>query len=71
MGSLAGAMSLGAYWIVIWAMTIAPIPLVTALRETSVLFATAIGIIWMGERATLSKIIAACVILAGIIAIRL
>ena len=71
MGSVAGAMSLGAYWIVIWAMTIAPIPLVTALRETSVLFATAIGIIWMGERATGSKILAACLILAGIIAIRL
>jgi len=71
MGSIAGTMSLGAYWIVIWAMTVAPIPLVTALRETSVLFATAIGIIWMGEPAHRSKIIAACLILAGIIAIRL
>ena len=70
-GAIAGTMSLGAYWIVIWAMTVAPIALVTALRETSVLFATAIGIIWLGEPSTRGKIIAAALILAGIIVIRL
>ena len=34
-----GALALGSYWIAIWAMTVAPIPLVAATRETSVLFA--------------------------------
>lgn len=38
-GALGGALSLLAYGIVIWAMTRAPIGLVAALRESSVLFA--------------------------------
>ena len=38
-GLIGGALSLVAYWIAIWAMTVAPIALVAALRETSVLFA--------------------------------
>jgi drug/metabolite transporter (DMT)-like permease len=38
-GVAAGALSLGSYWIAIWAFTLAPIALVAALRETSVLFA--------------------------------
>jgi hypothetical protein len=42
-GLLGGALSLASYWIAIWAMTVAPIALVAALRETSVLFAAAIG----------------------------
>ncbi len=36
-GLAAGAMSLGSYWIAIWAFTRAPIALVAALRETGVL----------------------------------
>ncbi len=70
MGTAAGALSLGAYWIVIWAMTQAPIQLVTALRETSVLFATLIGILWLGEKADRSKLIAAGLIVAGMITMR-
>ncbi len=70
-GTLAGALSLGSYWIVIWAMTQAPIQLVTALRETSVLFATLIGVIWLRERADRSKLVAAGLIITGLIAMRL
>lgn len=70
-GSFAGALSLGSYWIVIWAMTQAPIQLVTALRETSVLFATLIGILWLGERADRSKLIAAALIVTGLVTLRL
>ncbi|HWL69498.1 MAG TPA: DMT family transporter [Geminicoccus sp.] len=43
--ALAGAMSLSAYALVIWAMTKAPIAYVSALRETSVVLAA-----WMGTR---------------------
>ena len=46
---LGGALSLASYWIVIWAFTVAPIPIVAALRETSILFAPLIGMIWLGE----------------------
>ena len=35
-GCSAAALSLIAYWIVIWAFTVAPIPIVAALRETSI-----------------------------------
>lgn len=70
-GTFAGALSLSTYWIAIWAMTVAPIALVAALRETSVLFAVLIGVLWMGERAELGKLIAATVIVSGIILIRI
>lgn len=69
-GSFAGALSLATYWIVVWAMTIAPIALVTALRETSVLFAVMIGVLLMKEKADLGKIIAALVVVTGVIVIR-
>ena len=71
LGSFAGALSLATYWIAVWAMTVAPIALVAALRETSVLFAVLIGVLWMGERAEAGKLLAATVILAGIILIKL
>lgn len=69
-GGTAGAMSLAAYWIVIWGMTVAPIALVAALRETSVLFAMLIGIVWMKDRAGAGKIVAGSMIVAGVILTR-
>lgn len=62
-----GAMSLLAYAIVIWAVTLAPMGTVSALRETSVLFAALIGAIFLGERLTLRRIFACCVIALGAI----
>jgi len=66
-----GTLSLAAYWIAIWAMTVAPIALVAALRESSVLFAAAIAIIFLKEPLYASRMIAACMIVAGIVLIRL
>ena len=71
LGSFAGALSLATYWIAVWAMTVAPIALVTALRETSVLFAVLIGVFWMKERAELGKLVAALVILSGIVLVKI
>ncbi len=34
-----GVVSALAYWVVVWAMTVAPMALVAAARETSILFA--------------------------------
>ncbi|MBL4807568.1 MAG: EamA family transporter [Rhodobacteraceae bacterium] len=70
-GTIAGALSLITYWIAVWAMTVAPIALVAAVRETSVLFAVLIGIFVLGEKTSLGKIMAALVIVSGIIVIRL
>lgn len=71
LGSAASAASYGAYAISIWAMTIAPIALVAALRETSILFAVLIGWLAFGERMTRDKAIASLMIVAGVIVTRL
>ena len=70
-GAFAGVLSLATYWIAVWAMTVAPIALVAAVRETSVLFAVIIGVVVLKEKAGIGKIIAALVILTGIVIIRL
>lgn len=71
MGSLASAASFGAYAISIWAMTKAPIALVAALRETSILFAVLIGWLAFGERMTGEKLVASLIIVTGVILTRL
>ena len=70
-GALAGAASYGAYGISVWAMTVAPIALVAALRETSILFAVLIGWLGFGERMTRGKGLAALVIVVGVVITRL
>ncbi|MFN4131330.1 MAG: EamA family transporter, partial [Paracoccaceae bacterium] len=71
MGSVASAASYGAYAVSIWAMTLAPIAVVAALRETSILFAVLIGWLVFGERMTGEKAVASVVIVAGVMLTRL
>jgi drug/metabolite transporter (DMT)-like permease len=70
-GIAAGLMSLGSYWIVVWAFTQAPLGLVAALRETSVLFALLLGAFLLNERIGAARWAAAGLILAGIVLMRL
>jgi drug/metabolite transporter (DMT)-like permease len=70
-GIAAGALSLGSYWIAIWAFTLAPLAMVAALRETSVLFAMLIGVFMLGERAGIWRWVAAILIVAGVVLMRL
>jgi drug/metabolite transporter (DMT)-like permease len=70
-GAAGGAMSLGAYWIAIWAMTQAPIASVAALRETSVLFAIAIATVVLKEKLTAWRLAAAVVISGGTVLLRI
>ncbi len=70
-GSLASLASYGAYAVSIWAMTLAPIAVVAALRETSILFAVLIGWLIFGERMDRGKAMAAAVIVAGVLLTRL
>ena len=70
-GLVAAAASYFAYAIVVWAMTLAPIAVVTALRETSILFAVLIGWIAFGERMDRGKIAAAILIVLGVLLTRL
>jgi drug/metabolite transporter (DMT)-like permease len=64
-----GLVSLLAYGIVIYAMNEAPLGAVSALRETSVLFAALIGSIFLGEKLTTRRILACAVIVCGTIII--
>ena len=70
-GVLAAAASYGAYAISVWAMTVAPIALVAALRETSILFAVLIGWLAFGERMTRGKALSAMTIVLGVVVTRL
>ena len=70
-GILAAAASYGAYAVSVWAMTRAPIAVVAAVRETSILFAVLIGWLVFGEAMTKGKALAACVIVGGVILTRL
>lgn len=70
-GMIAAAASYGAYGISVWAMTVAPIALVAALRETSILFAVAIGWLFFKERLSKAKALAALVIVSGVVLTRL
>jgi drug/metabolite transporter (DMT)-like permease len=70
-GLIGGAAAFFAYAIVVWAMTRAPIGLVAALRETSVIFAALIGAIVLHESFKAPRYAAAAFIAAGIIVLRL
>ena len=70
--ALAGAVaSMGSYGVALWAMTRAPVATVAALRETSVLFAALLGVWFLKEVFTTRRIIGTCVILAGVMALRM
>ncbi|HEX8241803.1 MAG TPA: EamA family transporter [Allosphingosinicella sp.] len=69
-GVAAGAMSLGSYWIAVWAFTQAPLAMVAALRETSVLFAMLIAALWLKERPAARRWVAAGLILGGVVLMR-
>lgn len=63
--------SLGSYGIALWAMTLAPVATVAALRETSVLFAVLLGSWFLKEHFTPRRVVGACTIVGGVIALRL
>ena len=70
-GFFGGAMGFASYAIAIWAMASAPIALVAAVRETSVLFGAAIAVVFLKEPLRLNRVVAAVLILSGLALIRL
>ena len=65
-----GGCSFGAYALVTWAFTQAPLALVTALRETSIIFALFLGVFFLRERLDLTKVAATLSTLLGLILLR-
>ena len=70
-GLVGGALSAGAYGIVLWAMTRAPVAAVAALRETSVIFAALIGVWLLKEGHIGRRIAGAATVAAGVIALKI
>ena len=64
---IGGTFSYIVYAIVVWGFTKAPIPLVSTLRETSIIFALLIGTFFLKERFTILKSISIFTIFAGVI----
>lgn len=70
-GLLGGACTLGSYGLALWAMTQAPIALVAALRETSVIFGALLAFALLGERLSRVRWAAIAVVTAGAVVIKL
>jgi len=68
---IGGSASVLAYVLVVWAMTQAPIALVTTLRETSTIFALFIGIFVLKERIGPMKVLAVTLTLSGVVLLRM
>lgn len=66
-----GSAAFIAYAIVTWGFTQAPIALVTALRETSIIFALLLGVLVLKERMDLAKLLATILTITGILVLRL
>jgi len=69
-GVLSGVVSLVAYWIVIWAMTLAPMAMVSAVRETSMIFAVLIGVFFLKERLNLVRLVSVAITLFGVVLLK-
>lgn len=70
-GLAGGALTLGAYGLVLWAMTQAPIALVAALRETAVIFGLIIACIVLKEHFGAIRWTASVLVVVGAAAMKL
>ncbi len=70
-GCVSGVLQFGAYALVIWAMSLGSMASVSALRETSVIFAAFIGAFVLKERVGALRIAAAILVALGIVLMRI
>lgn len=69
-GLIGGAGTVASYGLALWAMTMAPVAAIAALRETSILFGAAISGLVLKERVGPPRVAAACIIAAGAAVLR-
>ncbi len=70
-GLIGGGGSIASYGLALWAMTKAPVAMVAALRETSILFALVISVVVLKERSSIWRYIAGAIIAVGVLVLRL
>ena len=68
---LGGTVSYIVYGIVVWSFTKAPIPLVAALRESSIIFSIIIGIFFLNEKISIYKMISIVLIFIGVVSLKI
>ncbi len=71
LGMLGGTMLFVSYWLSVWAMTQAPIGLVTAVRESSVLFGAIMAVTLLREPLRADRVVAAVLVVAGLTLVKL
>ncbi|GGB91567.1 hypothetical protein GCM10011363_05200 [Marivita lacus] len=71
LGLTGGLISGLAYALALFAKTLAPIGIVSAVRETSVIFAALIGVYWLGEGPARRRLVAASVVALGVMLLAL
>ena len=69
--ALAGIVVAASYAMLLWALSLGAVAPVAALRETSVVFATLIGTVFLGEKMGRRRAIAAGVVAAGVVVLNL
>lgn len=67
LSGVGGLISALAYGLAIYAKGIAPFGAVSAIRESSVIIAALIGVLWFGERPWRPRITAAVIVVAGVL----
>jgi drug/metabolite transporter (DMT)-like permease len=70
-GFFGGICTAASYGLALWAMTLAPIALVAGLRETSVIFGTIFACLFLKERFSVARYVAAGLVTVGAIVIKL
>jgi drug/metabolite transporter (DMT)-like permease len=71
LGFAGGVGTTASYGLALWAMTVAPVAVVAALRETSILFGTLIAGLVLREHVGPRRLICACIIACGAAILRL
>ena len=68
---IGGTFSYIAYVITVWAFTKAPVPMVSALRESSIIFAIFIGYFYLKDKVNFYKIASIILIFIGVLGLKL
>jgi drug/metabolite transporter (DMT)-like permease len=71
LGFAGGVGTTASYGLALWAMTVAPVAIVAALRETSILFGTIIAGLVLREQVGPRRLVSACIIAGGAVILRL
>jgi len=71
LGLAGGVGTTASYAMALWAMTQAPVAMISALRESSILFALLISVFLLRERVPRTRWLGASLIVGGVLALRL